>query len=72
MKLSKEDYDVISKALHAKGFTPERDSENSVFTALEACGFQVEIKKKIYDGIKVSRVIALMHELKDKKAVLKL
>ena len=67
MTISNEQYNDIAKALLAKGYTVD-----TVYPALEAAGFQVTLKRKTYEGIYVSRIIAIMHKTDGDKAPLKL
>lgn len=64
MKIStKAHYDHLTTALLNAGYTTA-----TVYEALEAAGFSVEIEDNLYEGIYVSRVIAMMHEASEAKA----
>jgi hypothetical protein len=64
MKIStKAHYDRLTTALLKAGYTTD-----TVYEALEAAGFSAEIEGDLYEGIYVSRVIAMMHETSEAKA----
>lgn len=62
MKIStKDQYEALTSALLTAGYTVD-----TVYEALEQAGFSVQIKDDLYEGIYVSRVIAMMHNAKPK------
>jgi hypothetical protein len=63
MKIStKAQYSHLTTALLNAGYTTD-----TVYEALEAAGFSAEIEDNLYEGIYVSRVIAMMHEASEAK-----
>lgn len=68
MKIStKDQYEALTSALLEAGYTVD-----TVYEALENAGFSVQIKEDLYEGIYVSRVIAMMHNSKAKAQPLQL
>ena len=50
-----EEYETLTAALTAAGYTID-----TVYKALEESGFSVDLGEEVYEGIYVSRVIAIM------------
>lgn len=50
-----EEYETLTAALTAAGYTID-----TVYEALEKSGFSVDLGEEVYEGIYVSRVIAIM------------
>lgn len=64
MKIStKAQYSHLTTALLNAGYTTD-----TVYEALEAAGFSAEIEDKLYEGIYVSRVKAIMYETLEAEA----
>lgn len=51
-----EQYRALTDALVQAGYTVD-----TVYEALKNAGFSVDLKGEVYEGIYVSRVIAMMH-----------
>ena len=58
-KLSKAQYETIATKLLEKGYTAE-----TVYEALEKTNFKIKLEGTVY-SIYASRVIAIMHSLKE-------
>ena len=58
-KLSKAQYETIATKLQEKGYTAE-----TVYEALEKTNFKIKLEGVVY-SIYASRVIAIMHSLKE-------
>ena len=58
-KLSKAQYETIATKLQEKGYTAE-----TVYEALEKANFKIKHEGTVY-SIYASRVIAIMHSLKE-------
>jgi hypothetical protein len=57
MKISTtEQYKLVTAALLKAGYTPD-----TVYEALEAAGFSIELGDNVYEGVYASRIIAMMH-----------
>lgn len=57
-------YETLTAALLEAGYTTD-----TVYEALESAGFTVDIKGEVYEGIYVSRVIAMMHSSRTKASI---
>ena len=62
-KLSKSQYETIATKLQEKGYTAE-----TVYEALEKANFKIKHEGTVY-SIYASRVIAIMHSLKEEEAL---
>ena len=62
-KLSKAQYETIATKLLSKGYTAE-----TIYEALEKANFKIKHEGEIY-SIYASRVIAIMHSLKEEEAL---
>lgn len=56
-------YETLTAALSEAGYTVD-----TVYEALEESGFSVDLGEEVYEGIYVSRVIAMMHNSAKPKA----
>lgn len=56
-------YETLTAALLDAGYTTE-----TVYAALEDSGFSVDLGDELYEGVYVSRVIAMMHNSAKPKA----
>jgi hypothetical protein len=64
MKIStKAQYELLTSALCNAGYTVD-----TVYDAVEAGGFSVDLGDVVYEGIYVSRILAIMHKANEAKA----
>jgi len=62
-KLSKAQYETITTKLLEKGYTAE-----TVYEALEKTNFKIKLEGVVY-SIYASRVIAIMHSIREEEAL---